>query len=91
MPLAVPPTPSPYSTSVADTVREFCVMEGEGQCVVRLLKKHTAATWIECERCHSWYHCVCAGIEVGGFCCCEPPEVLPHPVYVINNHSLNVM
>ena len=49
--------------SISTVINETCVMEKLEQCARKLLPRQKRLSWVKCDFCHSWYHCVCIGIS----------------------------
>ena len=52
-----------------DAIGNVCIMSraGMGHCASSQLIDGSDSEWVECQRCHAWYHCICVGISSNFF------------------------
>ena len=64
------------SCDLNDVLISTCIMEKSGQCIVSKVADVKSDSWTQCDKCQSWYHCVCIGMVVterDEFVCCSAP------------------
>ena len=60
-----------------EVVKNKCTMERSAQCSVSYILEGDHIDWVDCDRCKSWYHCTCIGLDVqtgDKFVCCVQVE-----------------
>lgn len=65
------------SPKISDLLSNNCLMERAGQCIALELKGDGDVGWVMCEKCTSWYHCACVGMNINSsnhFVCCGVPD-----------------